>query len=122
MTKSYVTLEQHVCPACGTTFDTGSLLLDRRLRDRFEMKTVTGMELCPEHQQKVDEGYVILVEIDPAKSQGYLHSKKPQDVWRTGPIVYLKREAAAQIMPTIGDNPLAWIDADVTAKLKEMAP
>ena len=30
--KSHVSLEQHVCLVCGTAFDTGAILLDKRLR------------------------------------------------------------------------------------------
>lgn len=118
--KSYVTLEQACCPACGKTFDTGALLLDRRMRDRFEMHTVTGFQLCPDDQQKVDEGYVILVAIDPAKSGGYRDTKKPQDVYRTGVIAYLRKEVARQIMPAIGDHPLVWVDDEVIKQLEAM--
>ena len=32
MEKSYVTMEQKQCPVCGKIEDTGSLLLDKRLR------------------------------------------------------------------------------------------
>ena len=30
--KSHVSLEQQLCLMCGTAFDTGNILLDRRLR------------------------------------------------------------------------------------------
>lgn len=40
--KSYVTLEQKICVVCGRSYDTGSLLLDKRLRERFEHHTITG--------------------------------------------------------------------------------
>ena len=30
--KSHVSLEQHVCLVCGKAFDTGTILLDKRLR------------------------------------------------------------------------------------------
>ncbi|MBA0457816.1 hypothetical protein D7Y57_17025 [Stenotrophomonas maltophilia] len=30
--KSHVSLEQHVCLVCGARFDTGAILLDKRLR------------------------------------------------------------------------------------------
>ena len=53
MPKSYVTIEQHVCPVCGKAHDTGTILLDRRLRERFDMYTPTGYGLCPEHKAMV---------------------------------------------------------------------
>lgn len=64
MSKSHVSMGQHECVACGTRYDTGSILLDRRLKDSMEGKTVTGLGLCPEHQEQVDEGYILLVEAE----------------------------------------------------------
>ena len=64
MGKSHVSMEQHECVACGTRYDTGSILFDRRLKDSMEGKTVTGLGLCPEHQKQVDEGYILLVEAE----------------------------------------------------------
>lgn len=64
MSKSHVSMEQHECVACGTRYDTGSILFDRRLKDSMESKTVTGLGLCPEHQKQVDEGYILLVEAE----------------------------------------------------------
>lgn len=40
--KSHVSLEQHVCLVCGTAFDTGAILLDKRLRASMERHTATG--------------------------------------------------------------------------------
>ena len=64
MSKSHVSMEQHECVACGTRYDTGAILLDRHLKASMEGKTVTGLGLCPEHQKRVDEGYVLLVEAE----------------------------------------------------------
>ena len=77
MEKSYVTLEQHACPVCLKTFDTGNLLLDDELRDVFEKDTITGYELCEEHKKVVEDGYVILVEVRERPQKG-------QDPYRTG--------------------------------------
>ena len=56
--KSHVSLEQRVCMVCGTTFDTGCILLDKRLRASMEQHTTTGWGQCTEHQRLFDEGYV----------------------------------------------------------------
>ena len=45
MSKSYVSMEQHECVACGTRYDTGVILLGRRLKASMEDKTVTGLGL-----------------------------------------------------------------------------
>ena len=65
--KSYVSVEQKQCPICGIVHDTG-LLLDRRMRESLERFTLTGAALCGECQGKYDEGYIALVEVDPAQS------------------------------------------------------
>ncbi len=40
--KSHVSLEQQLCLVCGTAFDTGNILLDRRLRASMKHQTTTG--------------------------------------------------------------------------------
>lgn len=113
MEKSYVTLEQHVCPVCMKTFDTGNLLLDDKLRDVFEKYTVTGYGLCEEHKKVVEDGYVILVEVmEPPK--------KGQDPYRTGNTAYLKRHVAKDIFPDIDVQDVAFVEIGVLDKLREM--
>ncbi len=58
--KSHVSLERRVCLVCGTHFDTGSVLLDKRLRASMERYTTTGWGLCAEHQKLFDDGFVAL--------------------------------------------------------------
>ena len=90
--KSYVTLEQQACIVCGKPYDTGALLLDRRLREKFDQKTITGMGgLCPEHKQLYDEGYVALVSIDESKSEKLSNgSFAPAKVYRTGTVAHVR--------------------------------
>ena len=56
--KSHVSLEQQLCLVCCTAFDTGSILLDRRLRASLKHHTTTGWGLCPEHQRLFSESFV----------------------------------------------------------------
>lgn len=101
MDKSYVTLEQQRCLVCGKDFDTGALLLDRRLKNRFDMHTVTGMGLCQEHQELYDNGYIALVGIDPEKSHdvgGDASVMKFDDAYRTGRVAHLKADAWPKVM------------------------
>jgi hypothetical protein len=97
--KSYVSLEQHVCVVCGVAFDTGSLLLDRRLRARFDHYTATGWGLCAEHRKLFDDGYVALVECDPQRSGLSLGGDrlKPEQAYRTGRLAHVRREAFARL-------------------------
>lgn len=97
--KSHVSLEQHVCLVCGTTFDTGAILLDRRLRLSMERHTTTGWGLCAEHQKLFDDGYVALVECDPQRSGLSAGGEclKPGQAYRTGRVAHMKREVFARI-------------------------
>lgn len=83
--KSHVSLEQQLCLVCGTLFDSGKILLDRRLRASLKHHTTTGWELCPEHQRMSLEGFVALVEIDPQRSGSPTGSglMKPDQAYRT---------------------------------------
>lgn len=45
--KSHVSLEQQLCLVCGTAFDTGNILLDRRLRASMKHHTTTGWGCVP---------------------------------------------------------------------------
>lgn len=113
MEKSYVTLEQHVCPVCMKTFDTGNLLLDDNLRDVFEKYTVTGYGLCEEHKKVVEDGYVILVEVRERPQKG-------QDPYRTWNAAYLKRHVAKDIFPDMDVQDVAFVEIGVLDKLREM--
>lgn len=113
MDKSYVTLEQHVCPVCLKTFDTGNLLFDDKLCNVFEKYTVTGYGLCEEHKKVVEDGYVILVEVRE-------RPKKGQDPCRTGNTAYLKRHVAKDIFPDIDVQDVSFVEIGVLDKLREM--
>lgn len=65
--KSHVGMESKLCPVCRQTHVVG-VLLDKRLRNVLERDTVTGMQLCPSHQQQADDGNVWIIEIDPDQS------------------------------------------------------
>lgn len=97
--KSYVSLEQHICLVCAAAFDTGNLLLDQRLRARFDRHTATGWGLCPEHQKLHDGGYVALIECDPQRSglSSGDSRLKPEQAYRTGAVAHLRREAFALV-------------------------
>ncbi len=63
MSKSFVTMAQKQCAVCGTMYDTGELLLDKRMRNRFDNYTCIGYGLCPEHQSMADDGYIAVVAV-----------------------------------------------------------
>ena len=101
--KSHVSLEQQLCLVCGTSFDTGNILLDRRLRASMKHHTTTGWGLCPEHQRLFSEGFVALVECDPQRSVTPSSSglMKPEQAYRTGRLAHMKRDAFARVLAPI---------------------
>ena len=119
--KSYVSLEQHVCPACGAPHAVG-VLFDKRLHNSLYRTTTTGYSLCPEHQKLSDDSYLLLVEIDERKSTfGADGSLQPSGAYRTGTIIGLKRKAAAQILTTPTDkHQLIYIDCAAVEKIKQL--
>ena len=122
--KSHVSLEQHVCLVCGTRFDTGGVLLDRRLRASMERHTATGWGLCPEHQKLSDDGFVALGECDPQRSGSPAGGGrvKPEQAYRTGRLAHLKREAFAQVfdVPIAADQPCVFVEPGVIEQLQTM--
>lgn len=122
--KSHVSLEQRVCLVCGVRFDTGSLLLDRRLRASLAHHTTTGWGLCAEHQKLADNGFLALVECDPQRS-GPLSSvggMEPGQAYRTGRLAHLKREAFAWVfnVPIAVDQLVVFVEPGVIDRLQAM--
>ena len=95
--KSYVTLEQNLCPVCTAQHDTGTILLDKRLKQTFDKHTVTGFSLCKECEKLHSDGYLALVAIDETKSK---RPYKPDTVYRTGEIAHIRYGAAKQVFDT----------------------
>lgn len=113
MEKSHVTLEQHVCPVCLKKIDTGNLLFNAKLEPVFDKYTVTGYELCDEHRKVIEDGYVILVEVNEKPRNG-------EDPYRTGNTVYLKRDIAEEIFEGMEINDVAFVEVGVIDRLQKM--
>jgi len=122
--KSHVSLEQRVCLVCGTTFDTGNLLLDKRLRASMKRYTTTGWGLCPEHQRLFSDGFIALVECDPQRSgsPSVSGNLKPEQAYRTGRLAHLKREAFDKVfnVPIAADQPCVFVEPGVLEQLQAM--
>ena len=118
--KSHVGMEQKVCPVCGRAFDTGAILLDKRLRNTLERKTVTGWDLCPKHAKLWARGYIALVECDPEKSKFTGGAIKPEDAYRTGRVVHIRKKAAQQIFNVEMNFPVAFVEPGVVDMLEKM--
>jgi hypothetical protein len=120
--KSHVSLEQHACLVCGASFDTGAILLDKRLRASMKQHTVTGWGLCPEHQKLFDDGFVALVECDPQRSGSHGERMKPEQVYRTGRLAHLRRTVFANVfnVPIEDKLPCVFVEPGVIERLQTM--
>ncbi len=122
--KSHVSPERHVCLVCGVAYDTGNLLLDKRLRASMERHTTTGWGLCPEHQKLSDDGFVALVECDPQRSGSPSGAArmKPEQAYRTGRLAHLKRNVFAKVfnVPIEANQPCVFVEPGVIEQLQSM--
>lgn len=117
--KSYVTMERHICPICGEAHDTGSLLLDKHLKERFDRYTITGVSPCPEHQKKIDEGLVFMLEIEPPNEDR--SRLNPSQVTVTGRYATIRKEVAEEIFTDTKVEPISYVHPDVMEILIKMA-
>lgn len=122
--KSHVSMEQHVCLVCGTAFDTGGILLDKRLRASMGRHTTTGWGLCPEHQKLADDDFVALVECDPRRSGSPDGRLKPEHAYRTGRLVHIKRHVFTQVFnaPIEANQACVFVEPGVIDQLQAMMP
>lgn len=116
--KSHVSMEQKLCVACGKEYDSGSLLLDRRLKNSMHRHTTTGYGLCKECDK---EGYAILVEIDESKSQVNPDGTySAAGAWRTGRIMHVRETAFEHIFDVPLTSRVNYVEAGVIDKLIEV--
>lgn len=123
MEKSYVSIAQEVCFVTGNLYDSGEILIDKRMENSMEHKTTVGMGICPEVEELFDKGYVALIEVDSAKS-GSGNDKKlsPKDAYRTGNIAYLKRDVLKELftVPLEDSQNIVYIDEKTFQHLVEL--
>lgn len=123
MEKSYVSIAQKVCIVTGNLYDSGEILMDKRMKNSMEHKTTVGMGVCPEVEKLFNKGYVALIEVDSAKS-GSGNDKKlsPKDAYRTGNFAYLKRDVFKELftVPLEDSQNIVYIDEKTFQHLVEL--
>ena len=116
MTKSYVSIENFICPVCGKQHDDGAgILMDMRLKDSFETTTVVGYKFCEEHTLVIAGGKsVFLMESTEGNFNGL-----------TGRTLQIKAEAVkdlitdSTIVESILKHGFILIDSDAYKYLTE---
>lgn len=122
--RSYVSLEQAACPACGKVYDTGAVLLDRRLQESMEHKTCTHWKPCNECSGKMAEGYVVLVAVDESKSKRNPDGTiPPSGAFRTGGVAFVRRSVWERVFRGMEapDAGFCFAAPEVLEKLRELA-
>ncbi len=121
MSKSHVSMETKQCLVCAKEFNVG-ILLDRRLRDSLEPKTLTGYGLCDEHSKLFEDEYIALIGIDESKSTVEINGNiLPHNAYRTGNVIHVKHKVLdgffnVSINPKL---PIIFVEDEVINKLKE---
>lgn len=120
MEKSFVAVEQRRCPICGKDEDAG-VLIHKRLSRVFEgPSVVTGWDLCKEHQQRADEGYIALIEVagENANITGItLEQSLPL---RTGNLAHIRRHLfEAAFNSPAPPGPMCFVQVGVIEKLRQ---
>lgn len=87
--KSHVSVEQAQCPVCLTTFDTGTILLNRRLKPSMEHTTITHHKLCEKCEKLKADGFVALIELEREPRNG----EHPLHAPRTGNVAHVRASA-----------------------------
>lgn len=124
MKRSHVSMEQKKCMVTGKDYDSGALLIDKRLKNSMEKHTITGWGISPEVQEKLDDGFIVLVGCDDQKSEKNPDgSVSPDKAYRTGEILYMKRHIAEAVF-NIDIKNMAFVDNKaieiITEKYKDV--
>lgn len=106
-----VSMEQHQCFVCGCHYDTGNILMAKRLSTKLKDRTITGVGLCPEHQKMKDDGYIALIEA--TDSQG---------TQRTGNVAHIRESVWEQVFDVpVPPQKICFVEVGVVDLLKSKA-
>lgn len=118
-----VAVEQQICEICGHNVETGAILLDRRLRGKFEnMHVTTGIGRCAGCKTLVAEDRVALVTI---LDQGQGDMITNENAVRTGSLIWMKRHIFNDIFSVDQDTDkfdFMFIDKEIENKIRDMLP
>lgn len=122
MENDFVAMATKICMATGKKYKSGEILINKRMRPIKEGREIIGWGFSPEVQEKINEGYIVLVEIDQEKS---IENGKitPQSAYRLGRVCYLKREKFFEIFDYPQDKiqHMAFMDTETIDYLQNLA-
>lgn len=116
MSKSPVAIETRFCPICGKEWETGSILMHKQGRARFDRNICTTMDLCPDHRAQIDSGeWIALIEAERVIDRSRGTAKYDP----TGNGGLLKKEVAVEIFGD-GVAPINYVEIGVLQQLQKM--
>ncbi len=119
--KQNVAMEQKICAVTGKSYETGRILLNKEIlkNPSNEKHCITGWGISPEQQEMIDKGFIILVGCNESKSVLKNGKVQPEDAYRTGEIIHIKKEAAKKIF-TVGMGNVNFVAEGIVQYLKEI--
>ena len=128
MDQSYVGMESKECILCKEEYETGSLLLDKRLRKSLDRLNCTGPGLCntckTTHTGLPIEEYdhVALIEAtNPVYNRDRRGRKRLESAETSGTVCFMRRECYAQMFDVdLGDWEFCMVEPEVMAMLSQM--
>ena len=121
------TILTYQCPVTGKVWESNEIAIPKFLYgekawQNQKKNTHAGLQPCPEVQERLDDGYVALVAIDPDKSEYERNGNvRFEGAYRTGQIAYMKRDRMQDILGADpGDHPMIFIDEKLAIELGKM--
>jgi hypothetical protein len=116
--KSFVSIENKVCPICLSvhSFNCG-ILLDRRLKDSLDSTTITGYGYCEDCSSHLKD-YIAIIEVVDGGSRDAIPAG---EINRSGTVVWISRTVADQIITGVEIKDVMLAGSSVIEVLREMA-
>ena len=121
--KSHVAIERAVCPICGITYDTDTVLLDKRMKDSLENPMPpTHYAPCKEHQELLEDGYIALVGVNEELSTIVDGKIDQEGAYRTGTFAFVKKLAFNKIFAGVEEPypPMIFVQEEVFETISKL--
>ncbi len=121
--KLEVAMVNEICPICCKETEhsivMNTLLNEYQAKKVKEMhgKTIGFSDPCEECQGHLDNGYIALLGIDPEKSSAEDGKVKLENVYRTGVLIWIKRDKAEEIFGSQDNRPFILLENEVFDQL-----
>ena len=113
--KSHVAIGYHLCPACMQEH-TECVVLHKQLKKTLPQRVFVDWELCPEHKEMKDKGYVLCVEVT-----GEPKTLEQAHPLRTGVVAGVRAEVWEHLTGTpVPESRFAFIAPAFTKTLREL--